>query len=130
MNEMYSPKTGTLDEALQLYQRALRLDDSLSDTNASAEDWFAYGRFLEDAGFPARLAYACLVKSESATQSLHNAVQGYRGRGPAANRETAGSDSRHGGPSQSRTGAAAGLGASALGIVPARSRHPMSQLTV
>jgi tetratricopeptide (TPR) repeat protein len=71
-------KTGNLDEALQLYQRALRLDDSLSDTNASAEDWFAYGRFLEDAGFPARLAYACLVKSESATQSLHNAVQGYR----------------------------------------------------
>jgi tetratricopeptide (TPR) repeat protein len=72
-------KTGNLDEALQLYQRALRLDDSLSDTNASAEDWFAYGRFLEDAGFPARLAYACLVKSESATQSLHSgAVQGYR----------------------------------------------------
>jgi tetratricopeptide (TPR) repeat protein len=72
-------KTGNLDEALQLYQRALRLDDSLSDTNASAEDWFAYGRFLDEAGFPARLAYACLVKSESATQSLHaGAVQGYR----------------------------------------------------
>jgi tetratricopeptide (TPR) repeat protein len=72
-------KTGNLDEALQLYQRALRLDDSLSDTNASAEDWFAYGRFLDEAGFPARLAFACLVKSESATQSLHGgAVQGYR----------------------------------------------------
>ena len=72
-------KTGNLDEALQLYQRALRLDDSLSDTNASAEDWFAYGRFLDEAGFPARLAYACLVKSESATQSLRDgAIQSYR----------------------------------------------------
>jgi len=62
-------KTGKLDDALRLYQRALRLDDSTSDHNASALDWFAYGRFLDDAGFPARLAYACMVKSESMTKT-------------------------------------------------------------
>ena len=28
-----------------------------------SEDWLAYGRFLDNAGFPARLAYACFVKS-------------------------------------------------------------------
>jgi len=63
-------KTGKLDEALRLYQHALRLDESAFDTGASAEDWFAYGRFLEEAGFPARLAYACMVKSESVTKLL------------------------------------------------------------
>ena len=51
-------KSGKLDDALRLYQQALRLDDSIADASASAEDWFAYGRFLDDAGFPARLAYA------------------------------------------------------------------------
>jgi tetratricopeptide (TPR) repeat protein len=65
-------KTGKLDDALRLYQQALRLDDSIADASASAEDWFAYGRFLDDAGFPARLAYACMVKSETVTRSLHS----------------------------------------------------------
>jgi tetratricopeptide (TPR) repeat protein len=65
-------KTGKLDEALRLYQQALRLDDSTADTNASAEDWYTYGRFLDDAGFPARLAFACMVKSELLMQSPHN----------------------------------------------------------
>jgi tetratricopeptide (TPR) repeat protein len=65
-------KTGKLDEALRLYQQALRLDDSTSDTTASAQDWYAYGRFLDDAGFPARLALACIVKSETLMQSLPN----------------------------------------------------------
>jgi tetratricopeptide (TPR) repeat protein len=64
-------KTGNLDAALQLYQRALTLDNQTSDAAASAEDWFAYGKFLDDAGFPARLAYACMLKSESVTQSLN-----------------------------------------------------------
>lgn len=57
-------KTGKLDEALELHQRALRLDDSLADASASADDWSAYGHFLDEAGFAPRLAYACLVKSE------------------------------------------------------------------
>ena len=55
--------------ALELYQHALQLDDSLGDNASSAEDWFAYGRLLKDAGFPDRLAYACFVKSESLTRS-------------------------------------------------------------
>ena len=58
-------KAGRWTDALHLYQQALRLDDSIGDNSARAEDWFAYGRFLDDAGFPARLAYACIVKSES-----------------------------------------------------------------
>jgi tetratricopeptide (TPR) repeat protein len=63
---------GKLSEALQLYQHALQLDNSADDNNASAQDWLAYGRFLDNAGFPARLAYACIVKSENLTQSLSN----------------------------------------------------------
>jgi tetratricopeptide (TPR) repeat protein len=63
-------KAGRLTEALQLYQRALQLDSSVGDNSASAQDWLAYGRFLDDAGFPARLAYACIVKSENITRSL------------------------------------------------------------
>jgi tetratricopeptide (TPR) repeat protein len=62
-------KSGQLDEALQLYQSAIQLDDSLSDRSAEAEDLLAYGRFLDDAGFPMRMAYACVVKSESLTRS-------------------------------------------------------------
>jgi len=63
-------KIGKLGEALQLYQHALQLDTSIGDNSATAQDWFAYGRFLDDAGFPARLAYACVVRSESVAQLL------------------------------------------------------------
>ena len=65
-------KVGKLTEALQLYQQALRLDSSADDNSASAQDWLAYGRFLDDAGFPSRFAYACILKSENLTQSLSN----------------------------------------------------------
>jgi tetratricopeptide (TPR) repeat protein len=65
-------KSGRLSDALQLYQHALSLDESAGDDSAAAQDWFAYGRFLDDAGFPVRLAYACLVKSEDLTQALPN----------------------------------------------------------
>jgi len=64
-------KAGKLSEALPLYQQALQLDRTIGDDSASAEDWLAYGRFLDDAGFPPRLAYACLVKSQNLIQSLH-----------------------------------------------------------
>jgi len=60
-------------EALPLYQKALQLDTSINDDKASAEDWLAYGQFLADAGFPPRLAYACVLKSESIAYSLHAA---------------------------------------------------------
>ena len=63
-------KAGKLTDALQLYQHALQLDKAAGDDNATAQDWFAYGHFLDEAGFPARLAYACIVKSEMISQSL------------------------------------------------------------
>jgi tetratricopeptide (TPR) repeat protein len=63
-------RAGKLDDALQLYQHALQLDDSVGDPSASADDWLAYGRFLDASGFPPRLAYACMVKSESLRQRL------------------------------------------------------------
>ncbi len=63
-------KAGKLTEALLLYQQALHLDSSTGDDSASAQDWLTYGLFLDDAGFPTRLAYACIVKSESITRSL------------------------------------------------------------
>ncbi len=56
-------EAGKLDLALALYQHALQLDEAVGDEAASAEDWLAYGQFLESAGFPARVVYACLVKS-------------------------------------------------------------------
>jgi tetratricopeptide (TPR) repeat protein len=65
-------KAGKVTEALLLYQHALQLDRSLGDNGESAQDWLAYGRFLDDAGFPLRLAYACIVKSETMTGSLSN----------------------------------------------------------
>jgi tetratricopeptide (TPR) repeat protein len=68
-------EAGRLDEALQLYQHAVGLDESTGDRTASAEDWFAFGRFLEGAGFPDRLAYACLVKSEMLQDPLTDASQ-------------------------------------------------------
>ncbi len=55
---------GNLSEALRLYQNALQLDDKVGEGNASAEDWLAYGHFLSDQGFPARLAYACFKNAE------------------------------------------------------------------
>ena len=63
-------EAGEVGAALQLYQHALHLDDSIADRTSSAEDWLAYGRFLDRAGFPARLAYACLVKSARLRDSL------------------------------------------------------------
>jgi tetratricopeptide (TPR) repeat protein len=66
-------KSGRLSEALQLYQRALNLDESIGDTRSAAEDWASYGRFLAEAGFPSRLAYACFVKSERLAALAQNA---------------------------------------------------------
>jgi tetratricopeptide (TPR) repeat protein len=65
-------RTGKTDEALHLYQHALQLDASLSDRHSEAVDWYAYAVFLRDAGFPARLAYASLLKSEMLMKSSPN----------------------------------------------------------
>ena len=63
-------KAGKVNEARRSYRRALELDDAAGDTDASVVDWFAYGRFLEETGFPPKMAYACMVKSEKLGQSL------------------------------------------------------------
>ncbi|HYM77159.1 MAG TPA: tetratricopeptide repeat protein [Candidatus Dormibacteraeota bacterium] len=63
-------KSGKLDDALRLYQHTLQIDTAAGDTSASAVDWFAYGRFLEESGFPDRLVYACMVRSEQVAQAL------------------------------------------------------------
>jgi tetratricopeptide (TPR) repeat protein len=66
---------GRVGDALRLYQHALQLDDAIGDRTSSAEDWFAYGRFLDHAQFPARLVYACLMKAESLEDSIPDASQ-------------------------------------------------------
>ncbi len=65
-------RTGKLDEALELYQRALRLDESTHYNESGSADWASYGRFLDQAGFSPRLAYACIVKSRQQAQSVPN----------------------------------------------------------
>jgi tetratricopeptide (TPR) repeat protein len=67
-------QAGHLSEALKLYQHALQLDSSAGDENASVEDWLNYGRFLDAAGFPSRLAYACVVKSDRIAQKVQSAA--------------------------------------------------------
>ena len=76
MNEAaLQEKRGESREALRLYQHALRLDEVLGDRTSSAGDWFAYGRFLQDSGFPSRLVYACFVKSASFKDALPDVSQ-------------------------------------------------------
>jgi tetratricopeptide (TPR) repeat protein len=56
---------GDLTDALRLYQEALRLDEKTADRTGGAQDWLAYGHFLDQEGFPPRLAYACFVKARN-----------------------------------------------------------------
>jgi len=63
-------RSGRLDDALQLYQKALQLDSVDTDSEAAAVDWFTYGRFLDDSGFSDRLVYACLLKAESEARQV------------------------------------------------------------
>lgn len=51
--------------ALRSYQKALALDAADGDPRGEAADWYNYALFLRDAGFPARLAFACLLKSQT-----------------------------------------------------------------
>jgi tetratricopeptide (TPR) repeat protein len=68
-------KSGRLGDALHLYQHALQLDESAGDRTANAEDWLAYGKFLDGAGFPVRLVYSCFVKSQSIKDPLPDPAQ-------------------------------------------------------
>ena len=58
-------KLGQTAKTLPLYQRALQLDAELNDRHNEAVDWYMYATFLRDSGFPPRLAYASLLKSET-----------------------------------------------------------------
>jgi tetratricopeptide (TPR) repeat protein len=57
-------RNGNPDEALRLYQHALQLDASMDDRHSEGVDWYSYALFLRDAGFPPRLSFASLLKSE------------------------------------------------------------------
>jgi tetratricopeptide (TPR) repeat protein len=58
-------RQGKTTDALRLYQNALKLDSVVDDRRSEAADWYTYGLFLRAAGLSPRLAYACLLKSES-----------------------------------------------------------------
>ena len=57
-------RNGNPDGALRLYQHALQLDASMDDRHNEGVDWYTYALFLRDAGFPPRLSFASLLKSE------------------------------------------------------------------
>ena len=58
-------KSGQANDALSLYQRALKLDRSANDPAAEAVDWQAYGVFLNERGYPKKFAYACMLRAEA-----------------------------------------------------------------
>jgi len=62
-----------IPRALRLYQNALELDAAVNDARTEATDWYSYALFLRDSGFPPRLSYACLLKSESLMKPLKDA---------------------------------------------------------
>jgi tetratricopeptide (TPR) repeat protein len=65
-------KLGQAAKALPLYQRALQLDAGLDDHHSGSVDWYMYAMFLRDSGFPTRLAYASLLKSQTLLSSDSN----------------------------------------------------------
>jgi tetratricopeptide (TPR) repeat protein len=57
-------KLGRTSDALQFYQSALKIDATMNDPHNEAVDWYSYAMFLGQTGFPARYAYAALLKSQ------------------------------------------------------------------
>lgn len=77
MNEaLLKAKIGKPAEALPLFQIALQIDAQLDDRHGEAIDWYNFGTFLRDHGYPKRLAYAALLKSESLLE--HSSDTGQR----------------------------------------------------
>jgi len=66
-------KSGRARDALYLYQNALKLDRSANDPAAEGVDWQAYGVFLNERGYPKKLAYACLVRAEAILRDVKTA---------------------------------------------------------
>jgi tetratricopeptide (TPR) repeat protein len=57
-------KQGDAAGAAQSYQRALALDDPLSDARGAASDWLNYGQFLHRQRQPERFVFACMLRAE------------------------------------------------------------------
>ena len=55
---------GKIAEAAESYQQALLLDETKSEPQATATDWFNYAQFLRRQKQPERLVYACLYRAE------------------------------------------------------------------
>jgi tetratricopeptide (TPR) repeat protein len=68
-------RLGDTSKTLPLYQRALQLDARLADRHSEAVDWYMYATFLRENGFPARFAYASLLKSQSLFSSDVNGAE-------------------------------------------------------
>jgi tetratricopeptide (TPR) repeat protein len=62
-------KQDDIHGAAQSYQRALRLDATLSDARSAASDWFNYAQFLRKQLQPERYVFACLLHAENILQS-------------------------------------------------------------
>lgn len=58
-------KAGDAAAAAQSYQRALRVDATLSDARGAASDWVNYGQFLRRQRQPEHLVFACMLRAES-----------------------------------------------------------------
>jgi tetratricopeptide (TPR) repeat protein len=65
-------RLGQAAKALPLYERALQLDAALDDSHSGGVDWCIYAMFLRDSGFPIRLAYASVLKSQTLFSSDSN----------------------------------------------------------
>jgi tetratricopeptide (TPR) repeat protein len=57
-------KRASVAGAAEAYQRALGIDDSLSDPVSTGSDWFNYGQFLRRQHQPERLVLACFLRAE------------------------------------------------------------------
>jgi len=57
-------KAGAADQAAQLFQQALLLDETQGEPQAAAFDWYNYGLFLEHQKQPERLAFACFYRAQ------------------------------------------------------------------
>ena len=57
-------KTDRRNDAIHLYQNALRLDRAAGDASAEAADWRAYAVYLEEQGYDKKFSYAATVRAQ------------------------------------------------------------------
>jgi tetratricopeptide (TPR) repeat protein len=58
-------KVGDAEAAAQSYQRALRVDATLSDARSAASDWLNYGQFLRRQHQPESIVFVCMLRAEN-----------------------------------------------------------------